>query len=53
MSEEAFTLMLSKQMPDAQKRSRADYVIESVELEETRAQVRTILASIRERLANA
>lgn len=53
MTQEAFETMLEKQMPDAQKRARSDYVIETVNLEEARASVKRILADIREKLDHA
>lgn len=50
---EAFEAILAKQMPDAQKRARADYVVETLNLDDTRAAVRRIIASIREKLSHA
>ena len=41
-------LILSRQMPDAQKRARATYVIETQSLEQTHADVRHLIAQIRE-----
>jgi dephospho-CoA kinase len=44
MTEEKFTGLLGKQMPDAEKRRRADFVVDtSQDFESTRAQVRAIL----------
>jgi len=49
MSEEKFAQMLSRQMPDAEKRKKADYIIDTgVPLEQTRKQVRAVLDAIRE-----
>ncbi|MEM7545055.1 MAG: dephospho-CoA kinase [Pseudomonadota bacterium] len=47
MTEEAFEAILAKQMPDAEKRAYADYVVDTGStLEETRAQVQTIMAQL-------
>jgi dephospho-CoA kinase len=44
MTEEKFTGLLGKQMPDAEKRRRADFVVDtSHDFDSTRAQVRAIL----------
>jgi dephospho-CoA kinase len=44
MTEEKFTNLLARQMPDAEKRRRADFVVDtSGDLDSTRAQVRAIL----------
>jgi len=44
MTEEKFTGLLAKQMPDAEKRRRADFVVDSSQdFDSTRAQVRAIL----------
>ena len=46
MTEEQFQLILSRQMPDAEKRARADYVIETLGLEQTAEDVRNLIAKI-------
>ncbi|MGI3210314.1 dephospho-CoA kinase [Roseovarius tibetensis] len=46
MTEAQFDAIVAKQMPDAEKRTRADYVIETDTLEHARAQVQTVLADI-------
>ena len=44
MTEEKFASLLGKQVPDAEKRRRADFVVDtSKDLDSTRAQVRAIL----------
>jgi len=44
MTEEKFASLLAKQVPDAEKRRRADFVVDtSKDLDSTRAQVRAIL----------
>jgi dephospho-CoA kinase len=47
MTEEKFASLLAKQMPDAQKRRRADFVVDSSQdFQQTRAQIRDILQSV-------
>jgi dephospho-CoA kinase len=53
MTEDHFEAILAKQLPDAEKRSRADYVIETVTMEAAGAAVRETLADIRRRLNDA
>jgi dephospho-CoA kinase len=45
--------LLAKQMPDAEKRARADFIIQSVELEATRQSVRALVRHLRERAPDA
>lgn len=47
MSEADFQLILSRQLPDAEKRQRADYIIPTTSLAAARAAVKDVLASIR------
>ncbi|WP_339108614.1 dephospho-CoA kinase [Thioclava sp. GXIMD4216] len=49
MSEAEFELILSKQMPDAEKRARADYVIETLDVETAARDVRRLIDQIMEK----
>ena len=40
--------ILERQMPDAEKRARADHIIETTSLEQTRKQVETLIAALTE-----
>lgn len=53
MTQAQLDMMLSHQMPDPQKREKADHIIETLTLDGTRADVRSLIASIRKRLAHA
>ena len=46
MSEADFEMILARQMPDAEKRRRADYVIETIGLEHARSQVKDLVARL-------
>ncbi|MCZ8152188.1 MAG: dephospho-CoA kinase [Rhodobacteraceae bacterium] len=48
MTEEQFAAILARQMPDAEKRSRATHIIETLSLDSARACVRALIAHIRE-----
>lgn len=49
MTEEKFAQVLARQMPDAEKRARADFVIDTGgSLDATRAQVKAVLDALRE-----
>lgn len=50
MTEEKLDLILSRQVPDVEKRARADFVVDSgVTIEHARRQVQDILATLRQR----
>lgn len=53
MTEAQFLAIKAKQMPDADKRARADYVVITDTLDHAQAQVQAILADIRKGLENA
>jgi dephospho-CoA kinase len=52
LTEAEFQMILSRQVPDAQKRARADFVIRSDSIESARQQVADLLAKLR-RTTNA
>ncbi|MFQ1700299.1 dephospho-CoA kinase [Loktanella agnita] len=47
MTAEQFNLILSRQIPDAEKRARADHIIETLTLDGTRADVRNLIAELK------
>ena len=47
MTEAQFEAILSRQMPDAEKRGRADHLIETTTLDEARAKVRALIAELK------
>lgn len=47
MTSAQFEIILAKQLPDAEKRQRADYVIETTSLEDAKSQVGEILEQIK------
>lgn len=49
MSEAEFQMILSRQLPDAEKRARADYIIPTTDLDTARAAVKDVLTDIRRR----
>lgn len=53
MDKATFETILDRQMPDDEKRGRADYVIETVNLEAARADVHFVLTDIRRKLGDA
>lgn len=50
MTEDQFRLILSRQMPDRDKRARADHIIETLSEESARACVRALVAHLRAKL---
>lgn len=53
MTDAQLTQILAKQMPDAEKRARADYVILTDTVEHAAAQVQDVISYIRRKLAHA
>jgi len=53
MTQTEFDLILARQMPDAVKRARATWIIETLSLHLARSAVKAILADIRQRTAHA
>lgn len=53
MTEDQVDAILAKQMPDAEKRARADYVIETDTLAHARAQVQAVIDDIQRTIDNA
>lgn len=47
MTEAQFAQILSRQMPDSQKRARADFVIQTVEMDKTRSAVQNLVLKLR------
>ena len=46
MTEALFSRILARQLPDAEKRARADHVIETLTLDDTRVAVRNLIAEL-------
>ncbi|MDX8349191.1 dephospho-CoA kinase [Cognatiyoonia sp. IB215446] len=46
MTEAQFEAMMAKQMPDAEKRARADHIIETLDMDDTRAAVRHLIGEL-------
>lgn len=46
MTAQQFDMILSRQMSDAEKRARADFIIETVDMDSARAKVRDVIAKL-------
>jgi dephospho-CoA kinase len=53
MTEAQFDLILSRQMPDSEKRKRATWVVETLDMDMARNAVKDILNDIRQRVSHA
>jgi len=53
MTEAQFETIKAKQTPDAEKRARADYVIQTLSLDSAKAAVDAVLVDIKKRLSHA
>ena len=53
MTRDQFEAIRAKQMPDAEKRARADFVIVTDRVDHARQQVQSVIRNIRERMAHA
>lgn len=53
MTPEDLALILARQMPDREKRARADHIVETLTIESARVYVRALIAHIRENLSHA
>lgn len=47
MTEQAFQMILARQMPDAEKRRHATHIVETLALDQTHAYIRALIAYIR------
>lgn len=53
MTEETFKMILDKQLPDAEKRKRADFIIETKSLDHVRAEVHSLIEKLSGKAPNA
>lgn len=53
MTDEQFQTILANQIPDAEKRARADVVIETITLEDARKSVRQVLRDVKKKMGYA
>ena len=51
MTEDQFRIILSRQMPDSEKRARSNHIVETLDLAATRAYVRALISYIRSKNA--
>ncbi len=53
MTEDLFEDILSRQIPDQEKRDRADFVIETTAIDQTKEKVRDLIRDLEKRMADA
>ena len=53
MTEELFEDISSRQLPDDEKRDRADFVIETISIDQTRKEVNDLIAELKGRIVDA
>jgi len=53
MTDEAFKMIMGKQMPDTQKRKRADFIIETKTLDHVRDEVHNLIEKLTGKRPNA
>lgn len=53
MTKETFNMILSKQLPDDEKRSRADFIIETKTLDHARLEVHNLIKKLTDKAENA
>lgn len=53
MTEELFEDISSRQLPDDEKRARADFVIETISMDQTRKEVNDLIAELKGRMVDA
>ena len=53
MTAEKFEMILSRQVPDAEKQAKADFVIETTSEDAAREAVKAIVAELKQRILDA
>ena len=53
MNDTQFQAILARQMPDAEKRARADFIVTTETLDDTRKQVEDIIKTLADRVKHA